>query len=137
MAARRLVMILLLLLIVSTFAATLVPPPDEGAEETSTPATTAAGEEPRGRLVRRTVSAEAMPPERVEVRVGSALDLRVTARRFHEVEIPELGEYDEVDEFAPVVFELLVDEKGTYPVRIAQTGRVIARIVVSGCCRTS
>jgi hypothetical protein len=129
MAARRLIMVLLVLLIVSTFAATLVPPPDRDTDETTTPATSIPSED-RGRLVHATVSADAKRPVRVRLELGNELALRVTASRFHEVEIPTLGEFDEVDQFAPVVFDLLPDGAGRYPVRVVETGDVIARIVV-------
>ena len=135
MAARRLVMVLLVLLVVSTLAAALVPPPPDGADESTTtaPSTTAAE---RGKLVRATVSADARRAERVRIGPRDELELRVTSKQFNEVEIPRLGEIDEVDRFAPAVFDLIPGEPGTYPVRLAEGGRVIARIV-SGCCRTS
>lgn len=128
MAARRLVMVLLVMLIVSTFAATLVPPPDEEGDETSTSTTSTTSA--TGKLVRATISADAKRPERVPLELGNDLELRVTAKRFHEVEIPSLGEFDEVDQFAPAVFDLLPDDPGTYPVRVVEGGDVIARIVV-------
>ena len=135
MAARRLVLILLLLLIVSTFAATLVPPPESDDEESTTtsPATTRA----TGELVHQTISADAKQPQRVRLRLGDELRLRVSSPQFHEVEIPRLDLVDEVDPFAPAVFDLLPDERGVYPVRVVESGRVIGRIDVSGCCRTS
>ncbi len=135
-------MVLLLLLIVSTFAATLVPPPDDDGDET-TSSTSSTGQtgsgsttrelESEGRLVRRTVSVDAKRPQRVRLTLGDDLELRVTSETFQEVEIPTLGEFDEVDRFAPAVFDLLPDEEGTYPVLlVGETGedRVIARIVV-------
>jgi hypothetical protein len=136
MAARRLVMVLFVLLVVSTLAAALVPPPDEEPEETSTPTRTTE-HKPTNKLVRATVAADVKKPERVSLRLGSELQLRVTSERFEEVEIPTLGEFDEVDRFAPAIFDLLPEEEGTYPVRIVEGNRLIARIVVSGCCRTS
>ena len=129
MAARRLVLVLLVLLIVSTFAATLVPPPDRDSDETTEPTTTAP--QSRGRLVHATISADAKRPARVSLKLGDELELRVIAKRFHEVEISALGEFDEVDQFAPVVFDLLPDDAGRYPVRVVESGDVIARIVVS------
>jgi hypothetical protein len=135
MAARRLVMVLFVLLVVSTLAAALVPPPEDDSEETSASTTTT--KEMTGKLVRATVPADARRPERISLRLGSELQLRVTSERFEEVEIPALGEFDEVDRFAPAIFDLLPEEEGTYPVRIVEDNRLIARIVVSGCCRTS
>jgi plastocyanin len=133
MAARRLVMVLLVLLIVSTFAATLVPPPTDDPNETSTTTTTRSTTtaEVRARTIQATVSAQARKPELVRVTLGDELELRVTSDTFHEVEIPTLGEFDEVDEFAPAVFDLVPDQAGTYPVRLIEGDRVIARIVVS------
>ena len=128
MAARRLVMVLLVLLVVSTFAATLVPPPPEDEESTTTSQSTTASDD-RGRLVNATVSADAGKVERVRVGPRDELELRVTSKQFNEVEIPRLGEWDEVDRFTPAVFDLIPDGPGTYPVRLAEGGRVIARIV--------
>jgi hypothetical protein len=139
MAARRLVLILLVLLVVSTFAATLVPPPETDDERaTSTTSTTAAeAREDRSRVVHETISADAKRPQRIRLVVGDELNLRITSRTFREVEIPGFGEYDEVDQYAPAIFDLLADEKGSYPVRVVAGGRLIGRIEVSGCCRTS
>jgi hypothetical protein len=130
MAARRLIRVLLVLLIVSTFAATLVPPPERESDEPTAPTTTTGAAEQRGRLIHATVSADAKRPARVRVARGDELELRVTARRFHEVEIATLGEFDEVDQFAPAIFDLVLDETGTHPVRALEGDRVIARIVV-------
>ena len=131
MAARRLVMILLLLLVISTFAATLVPPPDDDSEETSTTTTTRSTHgTAENKHVRATIAAGAKRPARVRIGLGDELTLEVTSKVAVEVEIPSLGGFDEVDRFAPAIFDLLPDDRGTYPVRVVESERVIGRIVV-------
>ena len=129
-------MVLLLLLIISTFAATLVPPPEDGSDETSTSTTTTSTDSGNdAKRVSRTIAADAKRPDNIRLRLGDELALRVTSKVALEVEIPSLGEFDEVDRFAPAIFDLLPDDRGTYPVRIVESERVIARIVVSGSGR--
>jgi hypothetical protein len=132
MAARRLLIVMVVLLTVSTLAAALVPvrDTDESTEETTTRSTTEATRDPPGELVRATVDGSSSKEQRVEVRVGDQLRLRVTSRRPDEVEIPAFGELRDVARDSPALFDLLPFEAGTYSVRLVEAGRRIARIEV-------
>ena len=68
--------------------------------------------------------------EKVRPHVGDQLELRVRIERPGEVAIPKLGQLQAVDPAAPANFDLLLDEPGAYPVRLAGTARPIARIKV-------
>jgi hypothetical protein len=81
-AARRLVIVMLVLLGVSTLAAALVPvePPSDD-EETTGATDPLPRPEPRGRLVRKRISAQDERPARIRIRTGDQLELTVASKR--------------------------------------------------------
>jgi hypothetical protein len=131
-AARRLIILMLVLLAVSSVAAALVPVDPEGlSDDSSTTSTTPKRELPPGRLVPKTIAADRPHPAVVRIDLGDQLQLRVTSRRADQVEIPRLGELQDVDRFAPADFDLLPFEAGSYPIRLVEAKRRIGRIVVT------
>jgi hypothetical protein len=129
-AARRLLILMLVLLGVSTVAAALVPVDrDAGGDDTTTTSTSSAGA-PTGQLERESINAAADNPTTVRVQVGDQLQLRVSARKADQVEIPALDELEDVDPDAPARFDLLLFEADRYPVRLLDPGRKIGEIVV-------
>jgi hypothetical protein len=129
MAARRLVLVMLVLLLVSTLLAALVPAGDPPGDETTTQPTTAAPEPP-GERVARTIDAGADRPARIPIALGDQLSLTVRSQRTDQVEIPGLGELEDVDPEAPARFDVLPAQPGSYAVRIPGSDRPIARIEV-------
>jgi hypothetical protein len=137
-AARRLIVVLLVLLVVSSTIAALMPvdDPERAADSsTSTTSTTSTPEReppPAGELVRRTITAEAKHPKRIGVPPGTQLDVLVTSDELSDqVEIPALGEYENVNPDFPARFDLLLLERGDFDVRLVEAKRVIARILVA------
>jgi len=125
---------MLLLLVVSTLAATLVPPQAEREETTEANRTTGARapneSPPRGKGVARTIDASARGAERIEVRLGDQLALTVRSGTADQVEIPALGQLEDVDPDAPARFDLLPRRTGTFEVRLIDARRQVARITV-------
>ena len=132
MAARRLIIVMISLLVISSIAAALVPV--ERDDSTST--TTTSRPAPTGKLTRETVAAGGKV-ESIRLRVGDQLELRVRVKRPDEVAIPKLGQLVAVDSAAPAYFDLLTDEPGTYPVRLVNESRTIARIHVKRRARSN
>jgi hypothetical protein len=131
-AARRLLILMLVLLGVSTVAAALVPvDPDAGEDSTST-STTTATRAATGKLVPASIDAGKRNAQTVRAHVGDQLQLRVESpRRADEVEIPALDEIDDVDPDAPAHFDLLLFDKGRFPVRLVDADRQIGAIEVA------
>jgi hypothetical protein len=130
-AARRLVILMLVLLGVSTIAAALVPVErDAGTEGTTTTPTPAEKRDAGGELVLESIDAQAKDPQVIRIELGDQLDLRVTSRRNDQVEIPRVGELEDVGPDAPARFDLLPFEAGDYVVRLVEAGRRIGRIEV-------
>ena len=127
MAARRLIVVMIVLLLASSVAAALVPIP-ESADEASTTTTTAPATA-SGESRVRTLRADAEKPETIEVDAGDQLTLEVVGRAHDLVEIPALGKLEDVDLGSPARFNLLLEEPGTYAVRLAEAG-LIGRIEV-------
>jgi hypothetical protein len=136
MAARRLLIIMVVLLVLSSVAAALVPPPTERSqpEEEQAPTTTtgrASGGSQRVRqLLAARVEAEARRPARITAHVGDQLALTVEAEAYREVEVPAFGLLEPAEPGAPATFDILVDRPGSFLVRLAASGRAIARIEV-------
>ena len=131
MAARRLLILMLVLLGVSTVAAALVPVDrNAGGDETTT--STSTREPPTGSLGRRSINAGAEKPKTIHVQVGDQLQLRVRSpARADEVEIPALDQLTDVDPDADAHFDLLLFDKGRYPVLLVEADRKIGQIVVT------
>jgi hypothetical protein len=132
-AARRLIILMLVLLAISSVAAALVPVDPEGLsdESTTTSTQTPKRELPAGRLVSKAIDADRPRPKTVRIELGDQLQLRVSSRRADQVEIPRVGELQDVDRFTPADFDLLPFEPGSYPIRMVEAKRKIGRIVVT------
>ena len=134
MAARRLLTLLLLLLVVSTLAATLVPPQDEREGTTSSIERSGEGDRaergaPAPKQLTRTI--DATPDiERIELRLGDQLALTVRSGTADQVEIPALGQLENVDPDAPARFDLLPQRPGAFEVRLLDARRTVAKITV-------
>jgi hypothetical protein len=137
MAARRLIVAMIVLLVLSSVAAALVPVDsrtDVSSTETETE-TTLDRPGPSGELHRETLRAGAnlragAKPDRIVIKLGDQLVLRVSSPVPEEVEIPALGEIAPVDPDAPAHFDLLPFEAGRYPVRLVDARRTVGVIVV-------
>jgi hypothetical protein len=128
-AARRLLILMLVLLGVSTVAAALVPV-DRTVDDETTTTTTSTREAPTGELVPESIDAGTDTPTTIRVQVGDQLQLRVTSPEPDEVEIPALDELEDVDPEAPALFDLLLFNRGRFPVRLVEAERKIGEIVV-------
>ena len=124
---------MLVLLAVSSVAAALVPVDPEGLSDESTTTSTRAPKRDltAGRLVKKAIDADRRHPTTVRIELGDQLQLRVTSRRADQVEIPRVGELQDVDRFTPADFDLLPFERGSYPIRLVEAKRKIGRIVVT------
>jgi hypothetical protein len=130
-AARRLLILMLVLLGVSTVAAALVPVDRDAGGDDTTITSTSTAEPPTGKLVEKSIEANAEEPRTIRLHVGDQLQLRVKSpKRADEVEIPALDELEDVDPDADAHFDLLLFEKGRYPVRLVEAKRKIGTIVV-------
>ena len=132
MAARRLIAVMLVLLFLSSLAAALAPV-ERSSDETST-STTEAITEPvaaGGDLVRATLDGRKEKIQRIRASVGDQLQLRVLSGRPATIELVGLGPTDDVDPIAPARFDVLLEERGRFPVRELGRGRELGAIVVS------
>lgn len=121
---------MILLLVLSSVAAALVPVGSDRGQPTGQTMTVDRSR-PSGELVTRTLRAGASEPQTVKVSVGDQLVLQVTSKVADQVEIPGLGEIEDIDRDAPARFDLLPFEPGSYPVRLVDAQRRVGRIVVS------
>ena len=135
MAARRLLIIMVVLLTISTLAAALVPPPEEQQETSTSTSTTTTGPDPEkkpkgGDLVRAEVPVPRrnQAPEEIKVEPGDQLALTVTSGEPGEVSIPDFGLIEFAGPGNNASFDLLIDERGDFPVRFRGSG-VVATIV--------
>jgi len=133
MAARRLIMAMLVLLVLSTILAALIPVErDRLRNDSSSTTTTTEAARSTGELVRKTVGTDDATPERIELSLGDQLELTVESPKLaDQIEIPAFGQYADVDPDFPARFDLLMLETGSFPVRLVEAGRVIARIDVA------
>jgi hypothetical protein len=65
------------------------------------------------------------------MREGDELLLRVRSRASDQVEVVGFGEIQPVDRFASARFDLLATRAGSFPVRLVDAHRTVARIQVS------
>jgi len=126
-AARRLIVVMIVLLLASSVAAALVPIPESASEDSTTTTTTEATA--AGDALERTLRANAERPDTIRVRAGDQLTLEVVSEGYDLVEIPALGQLEDVNRGSPARFNLLLEEPGTYAVRLAEAG-LIGRIEV-------
>ena len=131
MAARRLIAVMLVLLFLSSLAAALAPV-ERDSETTSTTTTLPEpGSAGRGKLLRERLDAGAEHPRTIAAAVGDQLQLRVAGPSARTVELVGLGADEDVAPGAPAHFDVLLGERGDFPVRILETRREIGVIVVS------
>ncbi|MDQ3572900.1 MAG: hypothetical protein M3383_08590 [Actinomycetota bacterium] len=128
---RRLVVVMLVLLFVSSLVAALAPvrtPVDEPPADPDprVPAAQPAVGSPK--LVEGRIDADAKELPTISVAVGDQLRLEVMSRTPGTVELVGLGPTDDVDRFDPAVFDVLLTEEDTYPVRFLGTRKPIGTI---------
>jgi hypothetical protein len=130
MVARRLVIVMLVMLVISSLAAVLAPSTrrDGTTTEETTRERPPQRTQPSGRLVRATIDTS-RGPRTVRIMAGDQLALVVRHRRPDGVEIPRLGQLEDVDAVSPARFDLL-PPPGRYAVRLAEAGRRIGEVVV-------
>jgi hypothetical protein len=137
MAARRLLIVLIVLLAISVVATIVVPDPNE--EKTATQATTTATAPATAEPAAEPIAAAPPPTPKITVgkrietlplRVGEAASLDIASDTPITVEIPALGLIEFADADAPAHFEILPTLPGTFPVKVAETGRTVAKLDV-------
>jgi hypothetical protein len=139
MAARRLIAVMLVLLFLSSLAAALAPVEPQRDETSTSSTTTETAPEPAlagGELVRERLVADPRDPPRIKASVGDQLQLRVTSRRAATLELVGLGPTEDVDPAAPAFFDILLDRKGTFPIKELESGEKVGEIRVSPRART-
>jgi hypothetical protein len=122
---------MVVLLLASSVAAWLVPIPEAARDETGSSTTPTAETRDPGRAVERTLRSGARKPETIRLEVGDQLALEVVGQEHDLVEIEGLGRLDDLDTASPARFNLIVDEPGSYAVRLTEAGTLIGRIEVS------
>jgi hypothetical protein len=135
MAARRLLIVMLVLLGLSTLAAALVPP-REPSEDTTTDATQETATTPTEAAPAGEVVPFAVPidPKRILVvpaTAGDQLELAICSKVPEQVEIPAFGLLETAEPAKPATFQLLVEQPGTFGVRLVNADRVVVRIQVA------
>lgn len=124
MAARRLIAILVVLMLISTFAAALAPRQRESTETTTTETTTSVAPTPAGaELIDAVVPARPQEPEVISGRRGDQLGLTVRVSAPAEVAIPELGLIAFATPGDPATFDLLLRERGSFPIEVREAER--------------
>jgi hypothetical protein len=140
MLGRRLLLLVAVLLATGAIAAALTPRDlrDPSPTTPTTPTPTApvlpgatGGTGAGTREVTRTVDAEAAKPAVVRARVGNLLHLVVRAPSPDVVELDGTGRFASVDPSTPARFNFFVENPGTFPIRLQETGQEIGRLVVS------
>jgi hypothetical protein len=139
-AARRLVVVMLVLLGISTLVAALLPPPKSPDSTAPQPTQRRPGgaHESRakrppqgGLLLVARIPASSGRPKTVAIERGDELRLTVTAPFGADVEVPGFGLTAPVTPYAGAQFDLLADERGAFAVLIADSGRVVGRVLVA------
>ncbi len=111
---------------VTALSAGLAAPVREPAPEAA-PSPTAAT---RGSVVEETLDAAAAKPRTVTVDSGDLLTLTVESDSDDAVELQGLGAVRPVAPETPVVFDVLADEPGEYPVVLLDAGRTVGTVRV-------
>ena len=126
MLARRLLILLAVLMGLTALAAGVAPrePARDTAAEPPAPAA-APVEDP----LERTLSADGGPDRRVVARRGRVVRLTVEGDVVDSVVLGDL-KIEPIDPESPALFELLVDELGTYPITLLDAGRRIGVLEV-------
>jgi hypothetical protein len=137
MLGRRVLLLVAVLLATGAIAAALTPRDSGQTTPTTTAPTAPALAGPSGgtgagaREVTRTVDAEGAEPAVVRTQVGDLLNLVVRAPSPDVVELDGTGRFASVDSSTPARFNFFVENPGTFPIRLQESGREIGRLVVS------
>jgi hypothetical protein len=139
MLGRRLLLLVAVLLATGAIAAALTPRDSGQTAPTTTTTTPTApvlpgatgGTGAGAREVTRTVDADAAKPAVVRARVGDLLHLVVRAPSPDVVELDGTGRFASVDPSTPARFNFFVENPGTFPIRLQESGQQIGRLVVS------
>ena len=135
MVARRLLILLLVLLGISTLAAALAPvkSPKDRTTTTTTPTLTTPSAPPAksAGLFKYTIDANSKNVNVVELYVGEELLLTVKSKLYDQVSIPKLGQIEPVSPGFAAKFDLYLNQRGTYAVRLVGANRLVGRLRVS------
>lgn len=139
MLGRRFLLLVALLMGLTAVAASLAPRQATVTPRapTTTPAPPAATTEApeleavtgAPRTVTRAVDAEAAP-SRIAVREGDTLVLEVSAGEVGSVILDGIDRIEPVDPDSPARFEVLMDDPGSYALRLLDSGRRVATVDV-------
>jgi hypothetical protein len=125
MLARRMLLFAVVLLMVTAISAALAPPPRTGAPAPASPTASPAAD---GTVVERTIDADRTRPQTVVVQAGDILTLTIEAQTMDAVELQGLAALRAIDPDTPVVFDVLPEEAGDYPV-LLHGGDGVARTI--------
>ena len=134
MVARRLLILLLVLLGISTLAAALAPvksPKDKTTTTTPRLTTPSAPPAKSAGLFKYTIDANSKNVNVVELYVGEELLLTVKSKLYDQVSIPKLGQIEPVSPGFAAKFDLYLNQRGTYAVRLVGANRLVGRLRVS------
>jgi hypothetical protein len=128
MIVRRLLIALAVLIALTAVAAGVAPQQrvatDEGPEQVSP------GTELSGQPVERTLSTRARGADRrVAIEAGAELRLLVQGEEVDSVQLGDL-EVQPLDPESPATFDLVLDDPGSYPIRLLEADRTIGTLVV-------
>jgi hypothetical protein len=132
MLARRLLMFAMILLVVTALSSALAPPRDTSpapVSPTATPDGTAAGAATSGTIVERTIDAANAAPATVVVQEGDILSLTVETDEPAAIELEGLGPRRAATRESPVVFDVLPEVPGRYPVVLVNADETVERTV--------
>jgi hypothetical protein len=142
MPGRRFLLFVAVLMGITALAASLAPREglvtrEPGTRATPVPTATApSGAEPEleaatgsPRTLDRAVDAHS-PAKRIEVREGDTLVLEVSAREIDSVVLEGIERIEPVEPESPARFEVLMDDPGSYDVRLLDAERRVATIDV-------
>lgn len=129
MLARRMLMFVAILLAVTALTAGLAPPPPRNVDR-SPAAPGPAGPSTGSDVVERTLDADRSQLYSVAVEQGDLLRLTVTGSEPDAVELQGLAGVRALAPETPVIFDVLVDAPGEYPVVLLQAARTIGTVRV-------
>lgn len=129
MPARRLLMFVAILLALTALTAGLAPPPPTGPDRATRPGAPAVAATASA-VVERRLDADRTRPATIAVEQGELLQLTVTGSEPDGVELQGLGTLRALAPGTPVVFDVLADAPGVYPVVLLQGARTIGTVRV-------
>jgi len=128
MLGRRLLMFVAVALAATALVASLAPPPPGTVPPAPSPTAAPAGAE--SSLVERTIDARRRKPATVVVEEGDLLTLTVRSDEADAVELQGLAGVRAIAPETPVVFDVLPDVPGDYPVVLVDAGRTVGTVRV-------